>query len=273
MTDLKELYHRTAADITERLVDEVSRVFNDVPELLKPCLHLITAGGKRVRAIIPMAFCGAVGADPKIATQVGMVMELVHTFTLIHDDIMDRSDHRRGVSAVHKIWGIPTAINTGNALFALALEMMQRGSMPPAIRSMGTRMLVKAGLDLARGQQMDLRAKERRGSTWQDYMRINELKTAPLFSAAAGLGVLAGNGSLEQIAHAEQWGTCFGISFQVRDDALDEDPPPIWDMIHSFEEEAAMWKKSALDSLEHFPEGKWRASLEALTNWQVTRSE
>lgn len=266
MIQQKELYWHTANDITARLIEEVSEAFHDVPALLQPCLHLIAAGGKRVRAIIPMAFCGAVCGKPENALEVGLGMELIHTFTLIHDDIMDNEVMRRGVDTVHERFGIPTAINAGNALFSLGLEILTRGG------SLRTRMVTRACLDLALGQQLDLAAKKSEVS-WKEYRRVSELKTAPLFSAAAGLGVLAGMGHIEQIGHAEHWGTCFGISFQVRDDALDDDPPRIHDMTHSLEEEAEMWRDSALKSLNYFPRGEWRDALEGLTNWQVTRSD
>lgn len=236
--------------------------------LQEPCLHLINAGGKRARGMIPPLVCAAVGGNPWDALSHGLAIELIHTFTLIHDDIMDNETVRRGVEAVHQKFGIPTAINAGNALFALAIEILV-GEGSPMV--MGV--VLDAAIELAGGQQLDL---DNRGQpmTYKQYEEIIQMKTVPLFKAAAGLGAMIGEADMETLQHMESWGYNFGMSFQARDDVLDkfELIEPTNGFQNNLQAVAHRYGDLALADLEILPESEWKELLVQMTKDQVDRT-
>ncbi|MFQ6084647.1 MAG: polyprenyl synthetase family protein [Candidatus Bathyarchaeia archaeon] len=196
----------------------------EVEELYKAAKHVIRVGGKRVRPFIVVRSCEAVGGDPRDALRVAAGLELLHTFTLIHDDIMDRDETRRGVPTVHKVWGIPMAIVAGDLLFAKVYEALiqylESRSLPPSTVSEMLKRVTDAVVRICEGQMLDFSYERRLDATEEDYLKVIERKTAALFEVSAEVGGLVGGGSAEQVEALGQYGLNAGIAFQLVDDVL-----------------------------------------------------
>ena len=180
------------------------------------------AGGKRVRSALCLLACEAAGGDARLAAPAGAALELVHSFTLLHDDIADRDEMRRGRTTVWKLWGIGHAITAGDALYALANLAASRLSArtSPDIAAAVLRELNQAVLEVCEGQELDISYEKNLGLTDADYMRMIGLKTAALFRATCGIGArVAGAG--EAAAEAlREFGAALGLAYQIRDDIL-----------------------------------------------------
>jgi geranylgeranyl diphosphate synthase, type I len=183
--------------------------------------HYPAAGGKRLRPLLATMVCEAVGGKWKKAMPFGIGLEIVHNFTLVHDDVMDDDDTRRGIKTVHAQFGVPEAILAGDALFARAFEvaLMSEVSPPRAVKMAS--ILGKAVRLLSEGQQMDMDFENAKSVTPAQYMKMIELKTAVLYSAAAQGGVVAGGGTEAQENALAEYGRLIGLGFQIWDDVLD----------------------------------------------------
>jgi len=179
--------------------------------------------GKRLRPILCLLTCQAAGGDPDQALPVAAAIELVHNFSLVHDDIEDKSPLRRGRSTIWKAWGEPQAINVGDGLFALAHLAMQRladrGVRPRRVLA-ALEILDQACLALTEGQHLDLSFESRLDVDVEQYLSMIRGKTAALFSAAAQLGALVAGDDAESIARYRRFGENLGLAFQIVDDIL-----------------------------------------------------
>jgi geranylgeranyl diphosphate synthase type I len=192
-------------------------------ELYDAALHLIRAGGKRLRPAIVSAVAQALGETVEKALPFAAAVELVHNFTLIHDDIMDRDEFRRGVPTVHKLWGEPLAITAGDLLFAKAFEALsdalERG-IPAQRVARAARILAHATAVIAEGQAMDLMFEEEEDVSLDDYLVMVYKKTGALFEASAVLGGLTATDEAYVLEELANFGRSLGIAFQIRDDIL-----------------------------------------------------
>ncbi len=180
-------------------------------------------GGKHVRPILCLLTCQATGGDPDQAVQAAAAIELVHNFSLVHDDIEDKSHLRRGRPTVWKIWGVPQAINVGDGLFVLAHLIMQRladRGVPPQRVLTALEILDQACLALTEGQYLDLSFETRLDVDVEQYLSMIRGKTAALFSAAAQLGAVVAGSDPESIACYRRFGQNLGLAFQIVDDIL-----------------------------------------------------
>jgi geranylgeranyl diphosphate synthase type I len=177
--------------------------------------------GKRIRPLLLLLACDGVGGDWQKALPAAAALELLHNFTLIHDDIQDRSPERRRRPAVWAVWGTDQAINAGDGLFAVAFrkltELADRG-IPPAVGLECVRMLAETCWVICQGQVADLELAARPAATLAEYFDMVRRKTAALIGTAVGMGVLAGGGGA--VEAAREFGEALGIAFQVRDDYL-----------------------------------------------------
>ena len=180
-------------------------------------------GGKLLRPALCLLCCEALGGDWQQALPAAAALELVHNFTLIHDDVEDMSDERHDRETVWRIWGSAQAINAGDGMFALAnatlLRLLERGH-PPGHVLRAAQMLDEATLRLCEGQHLDLAAAEAATTTLAGYMAMIEGKTAALVAACCAIGaVLAGQSSAvpDQL---HEYGRHVGLAFQIRDDFL-----------------------------------------------------
>ena len=180
------------------------------------------ASGKRIRPLLVLLSCAAAGGEWHTALPAAAAVELVHNFSLIHDDIEDNSPLRRGRPTVWTQWGIPQAINAGDAMFTLAflavLRLEETVSLAAALE--GSRLLQSTCLHLTQGQYLDISFEQRHGLRLEDYWPMVAGKTAALLSACCELGALAaGCGEAERAAY-RQFGASLGLAFQAQDDLL-----------------------------------------------------
>ncbi len=179
--------------------------------------------GKRLRPLLCLLACEAVGGDWSQALAAACALELVHNYSLVHDDIQDRSLLRRGRPTVWSVWGVADAINVGDGLFVLAWSALhrlgQRGRSP-AVQAAANAALEQACLALCEGQFLDMSYEHATGVTLEQYLDMIQLKTGSLLAASGRLGALAG-GANEVFADAYGlFGENLGIAFQIQDDVL-----------------------------------------------------
>ncbi len=192
-------------------------------ELYDAASHLPKAGGKRLRPVLLLAVTKGVGENWKKAIPAAAAIELLHNFTLVHDDIMDKDEFRRGVPTVHKIWGEDIAILAGDLLFSKVFEaaskLLDYGVEPDKVVQVVNR-LSQAATIVAEGQTLDLRFVKEVYVSEREYLDMIERKTATLFKIAAEIGAIIGNASSECIEKIKEYGLNIGIAFQIRDDIL-----------------------------------------------------
>ena len=179
------------------------------------------AGGKRLRPLLATVACEAVGGKADAALPFGVALEMIHNFTLVHDDVMDEDETRRGIKTVHAAFGVPEAILSGDALFARAFEVVLDSEVgdPKIVRLLN--ILARAVRLLAEGQQMDMDFEDAIKVTSDQYMKMIEQKTAILYSAAAQGGAIVGGATDEQEKALLEYGRMIGLGFQIWDDVLD----------------------------------------------------
>lgn len=179
--------------------------------------------GKQIRPILTLLCCEAAGGDWQQAIPAAASLEILHNFTLVHDDIEDGSPLRRGRPTVWQIWGEPQAINAGDAMFAsaqLAMARLAERGVDPTVVVTALRRLNEMCIDLTRGQFSDMSFETRDDVTVDEYLAMIEGKTAVLLSLAAELGARVAGADEETVAHYAQFGLDLGLAFQVCDDIL-----------------------------------------------------
>ncbi len=193
--------------------------------LLDAMDYSLTAGGKRLRPILVLEFCRVSGGDWEKALPIALAVEMLHTYSLIHDDLpsMDNDDLRRGKPTNHKVFGECTAILAGDALQAEAFGSILRSDLPAKLRASCAEALADAaGVDgICGGQQVDMES-ETRSLSLQELTDMQGAKTSSLFICACKMGVIAAGGTEKQIDAACCFGAALGSAFQIRDDMLDE---------------------------------------------------
>ena len=192
--------------------------------LLEAMRYSLVPGGKHIRAVICVKFCEAAGGKRESALDAACAIEMLHTYSLIHDDLpcMDDDDMRRGRPANHIKFGEYTATLAGDALQAAAFDTLLRSRLSPDKIADMARVLADAAgpHGICGGQYLDLLG-EGKQHTLEELLEINALKTSALISASARIGVIAAGGSQEQIKAAEEYAQAVGLAFQARDDMLD----------------------------------------------------
>ncbi len=216
-------YLRDRARLVEREIHRWVPEFEPVV-LARAAGHLIGAGGKRLRPCLVITACEAVGGKTEDALETAAAIELLHTFTLIHDDIMDRDKFRRNVKTVHEVWGEPMAIIAGDALFARVFEAVAENARR---LSLGKSRVIelfdtlsKASFEICRGQAMDMVFEEMDEVTEGEYMDMVAKKTGALTEASAKVGALLGGGTPRQVKALGAYGLLIGTAFQIQDDVL-----------------------------------------------------
>ncbi|MBN1678243.1 MAG: polyprenyl synthetase family protein [Candidatus Thermoplasmatota archaeon] len=183
--------------------------------------HYPAAGGKRLRPLLATMASEAVGGKYDAAIPFGVALEIVHNFTLVHDDVMDEDDTRRGIKTVHSTFGIPEAILAGDALFARAFEVVLDSEVDDTDLVRLVDILARSVRLLAEGQQLDMDFERAKRISPSDYMKMVEYKTAVLYSAAARGGAIVGGGTDVQEEALAEYGRLIGLGFQIWDDVLD----------------------------------------------------
>ena len=187
--------------------------------LYEPIKYTLSDGGKRLRPLLTLATCDALGGDIDGAKNQAIGVEIFHNFTLLHDDVMDNADMRRGKATVHRKWNEATAILSGDAMLTLATQFMTKGD--------GTKiwdvisLFNTTAMEVYQGQQYDMDFEKRLDVTVDEYLEMIRLKTSVLLGCACKLGaIMAGAFDSEQKAFYK-FGVKLGLAFQLQDDFLD----------------------------------------------------
>jgi octaprenyl-diphosphate synthase len=178
--------------------------------------HLINAGGKRLRPLLTVAAARLAGSTTDGCLKLAAAVEFIHTATLLHDDVIDSSQLRRGKVAAHLIWGAPSSVLVGDYLFARAFELMVEAG---SLRALD--ILAKAAGVISEGEVLQLTRAHDLNLSKDIYLEIIRAKTAELFAAAAEAGAVSAGASEEQTRAMRSYGMNLGLAFQLSDDALD----------------------------------------------------
>jgi len=181
--------------------------------------HLLTAGGKRLRPALLLLVAESLGRPPEETLPPALSIEVTHSFTLIHDDVMDDDPLRRGEPSVHEKWDVPTAILTGDYLYSKAFETALETDAPAATLNRVMEMLSATCTRICEGQALDVELSNADTVSEEEYIRMVELKTGVLFSAATGIGALVSESDAYDEAY--DYGLKIGKAFQIQDDILD----------------------------------------------------
>ncbi len=208
-------------DLVGEDMGEVNRIIldkavSDVELIQKLAHHLIDSGGKRLRPMLTIAAAKLVGYKGEGHIRLAAAVEFMHTATLLHDDVVDDSDFRRGKKAARILWGNQASVLVGDFLLGQAFRMMVDVGSLAALK-----ILSNASAVIAEGEVMQLAASKNMATTEDDYLAIINAKTAALFSAATEVGGAIANRPADEQAAMKSYGRSLGIAFQLVDDALD----------------------------------------------------
>lgn len=216
-------YREYIEDYLERYYNH----FDSEPQkiLFDSMKYSLLAGGKRLRPIFAFEFCRLCGGDWKTAAPFAGAIEMIHTYSLIHDDLpcMDNDDYRRGRLTNHKVYGEAMAVLAGDALLTDAFALASTAQLPnPADMALAIGVLSEnaGSLGMVGGQVLDILS-EQRVCSEQEVLDIQSRKTGALINAACVLGAIAGGAGEEQMNAAAGFAGCLGLAFQIRDDMLD----------------------------------------------------
>ena len=201
------------ARIDALIVDRMQSPVSVIPALAE---HLIEAGGKRLRPLLTVAAARLVGGEGDGCLCLAAAVEFIHTATLLHDDVVDTSQLRRGKTAAHLIWGAPSSVLVGDFLFARAFELMVETGVLQALE-----ILARASRVIAEGEVLQLTRAHDLNLSQALYLEIITAKTAELFAAAAEAGAVSAGAGAAEAAALRTYGKNLGLAFQLTDDALD----------------------------------------------------
>jgi octaprenyl-diphosphate synthase len=201
------------ARIDALILDRMQSPVSVIPALAE---HLIDAGGKRLRPLLTVAAARLVGSRDDGCLRLAAAVEFIHTATLLHDDVVDTSQLRRGKTAAHLIWGAPSSVLVGDFLFARAFELMVETGVLRALD-----ILARASRVIAEGEVLQLTRAHDLNLSQAIYLEIITAKTAELFAAAAEAGAVSAGASVAEAAALRAFGQNLGLAFQLTDDALD----------------------------------------------------
>lgn len=210
-------------------IDEVQNIiskeirglsYSDTPKrLYEPIVYVLGLGGKRIRPVFTLLACNVFSDDVAVAIEPAIGLEIFHNFTLLHDDIMDRADLRRGNPTVHKKWCDNVAILSGDAMQIDAYKHMTR--VPQGCLKEVLDLFSQTAIEVCEGQQYDMDFEQRQDVALEEYLEMIRLKTAVLLAASAKIGAVLGGASSEDADSFYQFGLNLGLAFQLQDDFLD----------------------------------------------------
>ena len=183
--------------------------------------HLIVNGGKRLRPYMVIRSCQILKGKTSNAMPAASAVEMVHNFTLVHDDIMDNDEMRHGVPTVHKKFGMPIAILAGDVLFSKAFQVITDSKLPANATTQLVSRLAKACVDVCEGQLLDVKmAEERKIPSQAEYITMIGKKTAALFDVSCAMGAICATNKPKDISNLSSFGRNLGIAFQITDDLI-----------------------------------------------------
>ncbi len=188
-------------------------------ELYAPITYILSLGGKQIRPVLTLMAAEIFGSTAKEALAAATAIELFHNFSLIHDDIMDQANLRRGHETVHKKWDVNTGILSGDAMLILAYQYFE--NYEPAVFKELAKLFSKTAIEVCEGQQWDVNFEDRHDVEIPGYLKMIEYKTAVLVGAALKMGAIVAHASEENANLIYDFGLNLGIAFQLQDDYLD----------------------------------------------------
>lgn len=210
---------------TEYLLNYINKAINEIsypnkPEgLYAPIKYTLDGGGKRIRPVLTLAVCDALGVDIAQAINQALGIEIYHNFTLLHDDVMDKADMRRGRPTVHIKWNEETAILSGDAMLTMASQYacINAGDKIAQVMELFNR----TAMEVYEGQQYDMDFESRNDVAVEEYLNMIRLKTSVLLGCACEMGALMAGASDEVKDAFYKYGVKLGLAFQLQDDYLD----------------------------------------------------
>ena len=203
-------------------LDTVNQAIAAIPypaepdQLYAPIAYHMALGGKRIRPVLVLMACDALGGDAAGALDAALGIEMFHNFTLLHDDVMDNADVRRGKPTVHRRWSGNTAILSGDTMLTLATQFIARTSNSAVMD-----LFNKTAIEIYEGQQWDMDFEERNDVTVEEYINMIRLKTSVLLGCALKTGALLAEGAEVDCEAIYEAGVNMGLAFQLQDDLLD----------------------------------------------------
>jgi geranylgeranyl diphosphate synthase type II len=217
MSDYYKQYINYKTQIDERLFSFFDK--EQPKSLYEPLNYILSGGGKRIRPMILILSCEAFGGRFEDSVDAGIAIEILHNFTLVHDDIMDNADTRRGKDTIHKKWDTDTAILAGDELVGLAYKSLLK-TKSDSIREI-VNVFTEGIIEVCEGQSFDKEFELRHDVKLDEYIMMISKKTSKLLETCAGIGTLIGNGTEEQINIMKRFAENIGLAFQIQDDLLD----------------------------------------------------
>lgn len=194
--------------------------FNKKPiGLYEPLLYTMDSGGKRIRPLLAVLSTQLFNGDIHKVLKPAYGVELFHNFTLLHDDIMDNSEIRRGKPTVHKKYGVNAGILSGDLMMVLALKLASE--LDGSVKKEMYDLMIATSIELYEGQQYDVEFEDRDDVKQEEYIKMIELKTAVLLGCSLKIGAIVANASVENQNKIYEFGRNIGLSFQIQDDYLD----------------------------------------------------
>ena len=187
--------------------------------LYEPIQYILNLGGKRIRPLLVLMSADLFGHKYKEAVRAALAIEIFHNFTLVHDDIMDSAELRRGSVTVHNKWNINTGIISGDVMLIKAYQALEEYENP--LFSKLIKLLNKTALEVCEGQQYDIDFEEKVDVNQNNYLEMIRLKTAALIGCALKMGALIADASQDDLEAIYEFGELLGIAFQIQDDYLD----------------------------------------------------
>lgn len=217
MQQFSDRYHSYRTLIDQRLATVIDR--DEPVTMYEPARYVLEGGGKRIRPVLVMLACEAAGGDALDALDAGVAVEILHNFTLVHDDIMDRAETRRGRQTVHRKWDENIAILVGDELMGIAYKTLlntEKGD-PRAL----TRVFTDGVIEVCEGQSYDKEFEQRSSVTEDEYLMMIGKKTGWLVAISAEMGAIIGGADTFRRAALVEYARGVGRAFQVQDDLLD----------------------------------------------------
>ena len=216
---MNSLQLKKTAKIVNRFLG--TQIKGEPSQLYKAAAYLIVNGGKRLRPYMVVKSCQVLGGKTKEAMTAAGAVEMVHNFTLVHDDIMDNDEMRHGVPTTHKRFGIPIAILAGDVLFSKAFQVVSKANLPSKSTSELVSRLSKACVDICEGQLLDIKmAESKKIPTQNKYIKMISKKTAALFDVSCSMGAICAKSKSKDISNLSSFGKNLGIAFQITDDLI-----------------------------------------------------
>lgn len=210
-----------ASELLERINSHIAESqFTRTPQgLYAPVTYVLSMGGKRIRPVLMLMAYNLYREDITRILNPATGIEVYHNYTLLHDDLMDRADRRRGKETVHKVWNDNAAILSGDAMLVLAYQFMAQCPVEYLKEVMDIFSLT--ALEICEGQQLDMEFEHRKDVKEEEYLEMIRLKTSVLLAASLKIGALLGGASPEDAERLYDFGMNLGVAFQLKDDLLD----------------------------------------------------